>query len=63
MRIFRLLVAALILLSAIQIVHSAELTKEKITLAYAAISPSMSALWMAKEIGAFDKNGLNADLV
>ena len=23
----------------------------------------MSALWMAKEIGAFDKNGLNADLV
>jgi len=63
MRIFRLAIVALIVLTVTQIVQSAEIAKEKITLAYAAISPSMSALWMAKEIGAFDKNGLNADLV
>jgi NitT/TauT family transport system substrate-binding protein len=43
--------------------HSAELSRERITVAYAAISPSMSAVWMAKEIGAFERNGLNADLV
>ena len=63
MRILRLLVAALILLSATQIVQSAEIAREKITLAYAAISPSMSAVWMAKEIGAFERNGLTAELV
>ena len=40
-----------------------EVPKEKIAFAYASISPSMSAVWMAKEIGAFEKNGLNAELV
>ena len=44
-------------------VHSAESAKEKISVAYASISPSMSAVWMAKEIGAFERNGLNAELV
>src|SRR4026207_1687814 len=63
MRIFRLAIVALIVLTVTQIVQSAEIAKEKITLAYAAISPSMSALWMAKEIGAFERNGLSADLV
>ena len=42
---------------------AAESAREKITFAYAAISPSMAGVWMAKEIGAFEKNGLNADLV
>jgi ABC-type nitrate/sulfonate/bicarbonate transport system substrate-binding protein len=42
---------------------SAETPKEKIAFAYAAISPSMSGVWMAKEIGAFDRNGLSAELV
>ncbi len=42
---------------------AAEVPKEKIAFAYASISPSMSAVWMAKEIGAFEKNGLNAELV
>ncbi len=42
---------------------AAEVSKERITFAYASISPSMSAVWMAKEIGAFERNGLNADLV
>jgi NitT/TauT family transport system substrate-binding protein len=38
-------------------------TREKISFAYAAISPSMSGVWMAKEIGAFERNGLSAELV
>lgn len=63
MRIFRLAIVALIVLTVTQTVRSAEIAKEKITFAYASISPSMSAVWMAKEIGAFDRNGLNAELV
>ena len=63
MRIFRLAILLLILLAATQTVRSAEIAKEKITFAYASISPSMSAVWMAKEIGAFERNGLNAELV
>jgi NitT/TauT family transport system substrate-binding protein len=43
--------------------HAAETPKGKIAFAYAAISPSMSGVWMAKEIGAFERNGLNAELV
>ena len=42
---------------------AAEAPKEKIAIAYAAISPSMAGVWMAKEIGAFERNGLNVDLV
>jgi NitT/TauT family transport system substrate-binding protein len=45
------------------VIHAAELPREKITVAYASISPSMSGIWMAKEIGAFERNGLNVDLV
>jgi ABC-type nitrate/sulfonate/bicarbonate transport system substrate-binding protein len=63
MRIFRLAILLLILLATTQTVRSAEIAKEKITFAYASISPSMSAVWMAKEIGAFERNGLNAELV
>jgi NitT/TauT family transport system substrate-binding protein len=43
--------------------HSAETAKEKIAFAYAAISPSMAGVWMAKESGAFDRRGLSVDLV
>jgi NitT/TauT family transport system substrate-binding protein len=42
---------------------SAEAPKEKIAFAYAAISPSMAGVWMAKEMGAFERHGLNVDLV
>jgi ABC-type nitrate/sulfonate/bicarbonate transport system substrate-binding protein len=62
-RIFRLATLALTVLTATQIVQSAEIPKEKIAFAYAAVSPSMSGVWMAKEIGAFERNGLNAELV
>jgi NitT/TauT family transport system substrate-binding protein len=44
-------------------VQSAEAVKEKIAFAYAAVSPSMAGVWMAKESGAFDRRGLNVDLV
>jgi NitT/TauT family transport system substrate-binding protein len=36
---------------------------KKIAFAYAAISPSMSGIWMTKEVGAFDRNGLHVQLV
>lgn len=36
---------------------------EKITFAYASISPTMAGVWMAQEMGAFDKHGLNVELV
>jgi NitT/TauT family transport system substrate-binding protein len=55
--------AAVALLLLLQPGFSAETPKEKIAFAYAAISPSMSGVWMAKEIGAFDRNGLSAELV
>src|ERR1044071_1511 len=45
------------------LIHAAETPKEKITIAYASISPSMAGIWMAKESGAFERHGLNADLV
>lgn len=35
----------------------------QVTIAYAAISPIFAGLWMAKETGAFEKNGLKADLI
>jgi NitT/TauT family transport system substrate-binding protein len=62
LRHFRILLFIAGLLTSIA-THAAETPKEKIVLAYAAISPSMSGVWMAKEIGAFERNGLNAELV
>jgi ABC-type nitrate/sulfonate/bicarbonate transport system substrate-binding protein len=53
----------LVLLLSSQTAFSADAPKEKVAFAYAAISPSMSGIWMAKEIGAFDRNGLHAELV
>lgn len=44
-------------------IHPSEPAKERITIAYASISPSMAGIWMAKEVGAFERNGLNVDLV
>ncbi len=46
-----------------QLSLAAESAREKITFAYAAVSPSMAGVWMAKEIGAFERYGLNAELV
>jgi NitT/TauT family transport system substrate-binding protein len=38
-------------------------TQPRVTLAYSAISPIFAGVWMAKEIGAFEKQGLKAELV
>jgi NitT/TauT family transport system substrate-binding protein len=38
-------------------------TPPKVTVAYAAISPIFAGVWMAKEIGAFEKQGLKSELV
>src|SRR2546426_8230605 len=38
-------------------------TPSKVTVAYSAVSPIFAGVWMAKEIGAFEKQGLKAELV
>jgi ABC-type nitrate/sulfonate/bicarbonate transport system substrate-binding protein len=38
-------------------------TPAKVSIAYSAISPIFAGVWMAKEIGAFEKQGLKAELV
>jgi len=43
--------------------RAAETPREKIAFAYASVSPSMAGVWMAKEIGAFERHGLSAELV
>jgi NitT/TauT family transport system substrate-binding protein len=42
---------------------AAEAPKERVTFGWAAISPTMAGVWMAKETGAFERNGLSADLI
>ncbi len=61
LRFFALTITSLFFLA--QLSLAAESAREKITFAYAAVSPSMAGVWMAKEIGAFEKYGLNAELV
>ena len=41
--------------------HPAEL--KKLTLGYSTVGPAGTGLWMAKEIGAFEKYGIDADLI
>jgi ABC-type nitrate/sulfonate/bicarbonate transport system substrate-binding protein len=42
---------------------AAQSADERITFGYSSISPDMAGVWMAKETGAFERYGLNADLV
>src|SRR6188474_1307273 len=42
-------------------VNAAEL--KKISLGYSTVGPAGTGLWMAKEIGAFEKYGIAADLI
>ncbi len=51
---------ALILLFALE-THAAEL--KKFRLGYSTVGPAGTGLWMAKEIGAFEKYGIDADLI
>jgi ABC-type nitrate/sulfonate/bicarbonate transport system substrate-binding protein len=41
--------------------HGAE--AKKFTLGYSTVGPAGTGLWMAKEIGAFEKYGIDADLI
>lgn len=38
-------------------------TPHKVTIAYPTLTPIVAGLWMAKEIGAFEKYGVKADLI
>lgn len=63
MRLLQIAPALVIFFGAIPSGQGAEVAKERISVAYASISPSMSGIWMAKEIGAFDRQGLSVELV
>jgi ABC-type nitrate/sulfonate/bicarbonate transport system substrate-binding protein len=56
-----MMLAAGFLLFLVVIGYSAE--PRKLRLAYSTVGPSGTGLWMAKEIGAFEKYGINADLI
>src|SRR5246127_5742628 len=62
-QVFFRLIGCIITLAAPSLAHSAEPARERISVAYASISPSMAGVWMAKEVGAFEKHGLAVDLV
>jgi NitT/TauT family transport system substrate-binding protein len=65
--------AGVVLLAALQFVlvgialpafcRAATSTPQKVTIAYPTLTPIVAGLWMAKEIGAFEKYGVKADLV
>lgn len=57
-----LLVIALLLESTAYVV-AGQSVEERITFGYSSVSPDMAGVWMAKETKAFEKHGLNADLV
>jgi NitT/TauT family transport system substrate-binding protein len=50
-------------LLASQTIAKAAAAPQKVTIAFAAVSPIMAGVWMAKEIGAYEKYGLHANLV
>jgi ABC-type nitrate/sulfonate/bicarbonate transport system substrate-binding protein len=58
--VMRVLMAMLVLLSAGD-GETAEL--RKFTLGYSTVGPAGIGLWMAKEIGAFEKYGIDAELI
>lgn len=60
-----LLLFAFLLLSLLLSIPGASLAQAppSVTVAYSAVSPIFAGVWMAKEIGAFEKHRLKADLV
>jgi ABC-type nitrate/sulfonate/bicarbonate transport system substrate-binding protein len=60
---FALLVGAAFLLSWVFVPRALSQTTPRVTVAHSAISPIFAGVWMAKEIGAFERQGLKADLV
>ena len=53
------LLGALVILLFAGLVDAAEL--KKFRLGYSTVGPAGTGLWMAKEIGAFEKYGIDAD--
>jgi NitT/TauT family transport system substrate-binding protein len=62
-KLYRLIAAAVLLLLILLPRSSVAQPAPKVTVAYSAISPIFAGVWMAKEIGAFEKHGLKGDLV
>jgi NitT/TauT family transport system substrate-binding protein len=60
LKIWRLILISFVLL--VQSQFSAQ-AQTKMTIAYSSIGPMGTGIWMAKDIGAFDKNGINADII
>ena len=50
-----IMLSLIVYCSGIHGLSSAASTPQKVTVAYAAISPIMAGVWMAKEIGAYEK--------
>jgi len=59
----RIRFAFLVLIVLAMSAHTGIGAEQKIKIAYAAISPIMAGVWMAKETRTFEKQGLDADLV
>ena len=57
----RVLLGALVILLLAVEANAAEL--KKFRLGYSTVGPAGTGLWMAKEIGAFEKYGIDADLI
>ncbi|HXV78959.1 MAG TPA: hypothetical protein VEG60_03695, partial [Candidatus Binatia bacterium] len=50
-------------LASIVFAFAAAQAQTKMTIAYSSIGPMASGVWMAKDSGAFDKYGLQADII
>jgi NitT/TauT family transport system substrate-binding protein len=55
--------ATLLALSAIVFACGGAHAQSKMTIAYSSIGPMATGVWMAKEIGAFEKYGIQADII
>jgi NitT/TauT family transport system substrate-binding protein len=60
---FKKPIGLLFLLFAFLLFSGNGLAQQKLTMAYTTISPNYSPIWIAKEFGFFDRNGLNVDVV
>ena len=60
LQLFRAAACLLILVGS---THTAGIAQEKLRVAYTVIAPTQATLWTAKELGLFDKHGLDVELV
>ena len=44
-------------------VHAGAAESKRITLGYSSVGPMATGFWMAKEIGAFEKYGMHAEII